>query len=234
MIRLVDGHYTGETFTVDLIEPIAWGDLNGDGLEDAAVLLSENTEGTGIYVTLVGVLNQGGQPVPTRSKLIDDRPVINALSIQNQRIRADVLIHSINDPMCCPTFPVVETFQVQANELVLVRFTSQTPTGLARVIDIASPQSGAEVSGMVQVQGSVTIAPFENNLGYRLYDTQGNELAAGPMQVISAEMGGPGTFDSAIDLSAIPAGTTIRLALADFSAADGSILALDSVELVVK
>jgi hypothetical protein len=47
-------------------------------------------------------------------------------------------------------------------------------------------------------------------------------------------MGAPGTFDSVIDLSAIPAGTVIRIELQDLSMADGHMLAMDSVELVVK
>jgi hypothetical protein len=47
-------------------------------------------------------------------------------------------------------------------------------------------------------------------------------------------MGTPGTFDASIDISMVPAGTTIRLKITDLSAADGSILAMDSVELMVK
>jgi hypothetical protein len=60
------------------------------------------------------------------------------------------------------------------------------------------------------------------------------ELASGPIQVTAAEMGGPGTFDSIISLGSILSGTVVRIEIQDLSAADGSLLAMDSAELVVK
>lgn len=80
----------------------------------------------------------------------------------------------------------------------------------------------------------MSIAPFENNLSYFIYDEAGNQIAAGPVAVTAPDLGAPGTFNETITLEGIPAGTTIYLELHDISAADGSWLAMDAVKLLVK
>ncbi len=52
--------------------------------------------------------------------------------------------------------------------------------------------------------------------------------------VTAPDFGAPGTFSELIPLAGIPADTTIYLEIHDLSAADGSILALDAVKLIVK
>jgi len=197
--------------------------------------LAENTGGSGTFISAVVILGEDGQPVQSGSALIGDRVKITSLTIQpDHKIVLTGTIHGPNDPMCCPTFQVTETYQLSKSGLELVRLTSQTPDGKERAIHIESPANAAQVSDSVEVKGNVSISPFENNLVYRIYDGTGKKWAEGPIQVKSAEMGGPGTFDTTIDISNIPAGLLIRLEILDLSAADGSTLAMDSVELLVK
>jgi len=72
--------------SVTLGEKIAFGDLNADGVNDAAITIAENYGGSGCLCFGVAVLNQGGQPNPVATALIDDRPMINDLSIKNGEI----------------------------------------------------------------------------------------------------------------------------------------------------
>jgi hypothetical protein len=238
-VTLVDGKFDRaesmeNILHVELRDPIAFGDLNHDGAEDAAFLISENMGGTGFFVSLVAILNDGGFPVQGPSRFIEDRPQINGLTVMGGRIAADLVIHGFEDPLCCPNFPAVETFRLAGDKLILRRFTSGTPGGDERAINITGPAEGNSVSGSLQLAGSVTISPFENNLAYKIYDMGGNELKSGSFLVDSEGMGTPGTFNVAIDLAGIPLGTEVRLEISDLSAADGSILAMDSVELRVK
>ncbi len=113
-------------------------------------------------------------------------------------------------------------------------FTTFTPDGAPRTITIEAPLDGTEVFSTVQVTGSVAIAPFENNLTYSIKDIGGVELYRGPIQVTAADLGAPGTFDAVIPLGNILSTAVIVLEVQDISAADGSLLAMDSVELVVK
>ena len=56
----------------------------------------------------------------------------------------------------------------------------------------------------------------------------------GAISVSAADLGAPGTFDAVIPIGSALSGAIIRLEVQDISAADGSLLAMDSVELVVK
>ena len=113
-------------------------------------------------------------------------------------------------------------------------YTTFTPDGKPRTITIESPANGTEVFSSVQIKGHVAIAPFENNLAYSIYDVSGVELSAGAITVTAPDLGAPGTFDAVIPLGNILSGAVITIEVQDISAADGSLLAMDSVELVVK
>lgn len=239
LFHFTDGKFTrGEPGSVDyidlrLLDFFPMGDLNEDGVEDAAVLIAENYGGSGVFVTLAAVLNENGGLHHVGSYLVDDRPQINALEIRNGEIFLNAVVHGPSDAMCCPTFPVTRTFQLMGTSLVLVNATSQTPSGLSRVITIESPLDGQDVSGALIIRGSVTIAPFENNLALRVYNENGNELYGGPVMVNAPDLGAPGTFNITLDLGILPPGRFL-IEISDLSAADGSILALDSVMVIVR
>ena len=239
LFRFSDGKLTrGDTSSPDyadlrLLDFFPLGDLNEDGVNDAAVLIAENYGGTGVFVSVHVMLNEGGQPRQAASYMIDDRPQINTLEIRNGEIFLDAIVHDVDDPMCCPEFPVTRTFRLVGASLALVNATSQTPGGLSRVISIESPFAGQEGSGVLVIRGKVSIAPFENNLVMRVYNENGNELLVSPVMVDAPDMGAPGTFNVTLDLSAFSPGR-ILIELSDLSAADGSILALDSVMVVAR
>ena len=236
-VTLTDGAYTGgsgaDYVEVHLADPIALGDLNGDKIDDAAVVLAENTGGSGTFKSLIVILDQNG-PIQAGAVQLGDRNQIKTLGIQDQRILLDMVVHAPNDPMCCPTQPVKETYTWVKSGIVMTHLTSQTPDGTAREIHIENPTEGLEVTGSIPLTGTVTIAPFENTLAYKLMDVQGNILDQGPVVVAAADMGGPGTFDALVDLSKVPAGMPFQLAVFDVSMADGSTLAMDAVDLIHK
>ena len=241
VIWFVDGIYQPGTdpsmpgyVLAEMLDPIAFGDLYGDGLVDAAALVAEHYGGTGVFVYLAIYLNNLGQPLYNGSGMIDDRPVINALAIQGGTILLDAVIHSYEDPLCCPSFHVHETYYLGPAGLTWGRRTSFTPEGGERAIDITLPAPGEHPAGPLRVSGNVTIAPFENNLVYVLLDQTGAVLLSGPLAVSAAEPGAPGTFDAVVDLGDLPVGSTVRLEIRDLSGADGLLLALDSVEMTIK
>ena len=237
-VQLVDGAYQAgqdiNLVSIRMGNSFAFGDLNGDGMQDGVAIVGENYGGSGVFVYLVAYLNQAGAPVLSAAQLIDDRPQVNSLQIENGQVILDALIHGVQDPMCCPSFPVVRSYRFANNTFIWTRQTSQTPTGAERAIDIDTPLDGALVSGSVQFTGRVAISPFENNLSYAIYDSAGSELLRGPFSVTSIDMGGPGTFDHLLDLSAFTSGTHLHVVLSDLSMADGSVLALASVELIIQ
>jgi hypothetical protein len=146
----------------------------------------------------------------------------------------DVTVHGLDEPMCCPTLKTIREYHLVNDQLDLNSYTTFTPDGRPRTIAIESPLDGTQVHSSVQVKGSVAIAPFENNLTYSIKDGAGVELSRGAIPVTAADLGAPGTFEAVIQLGKILSSTVIFIEIQDISAADGSLLAMDSVELVVK
>ena len=137
--------------------------------------------------------------------------------------------------MCCPTLKTTRDYQLVApNQLKMTDFSTFTPDGKPRTITIDAPVNNTETYSSIQFKGKVAIAPFENTLTYRIYDLVGVELSAGSINVTATNPGGPGTFDSVVSLGTILSGSVVRVEVQDISAQDGSLLAMDSVELVVK
>ena len=240
VVQLKDGKFEqGTSGSEDFISAkmtdfVAMGDLNGDGTDDAAALVSENYGGTGVFVFLAVYSQVDANWIFQASTMVDDRPQLNALSISNNEIFLDAVIHGMDEPMCCPTLRTTRHYRFVDNLLDLIDYTTFTPAGAPRTIMIESPPAGSDVFTSVPIQGQVTVAPFENNLVYRIFDISGIELSAGALPVSAPDLGAPGTFEAVIPLGNVLSGTIIRLEVQDLSAADGSLLAMDSVELVVK
>lgn len=234
-VQLSDGVFIDVEMTITLLPQIAIGDLNGDQLDDAAVLLAENGGGTGNFVSLVVIVSQqDGEYHQVGSKLIDDRPIIQSLTINDGAINLEATVHGINDPMASPTLGVEQTFKLLENNLTMLRQSSTPQGGTERSITIESPLDGSEVSGTVQLKGGMLIAPFENSLSFKILDLAGTELYSDGFMVTSADLGMPAVFDNQIALPVLPSGAWVRLELAELSMADGSVMDMDSVLVKIK
>jgi hypothetical protein len=238
--QLTDGQYQppaggGSDAVVFLLDPLAFGDLNQDGAGDAVALVAENYGGSGTFVSLVAFLNVDGRPVQAAVTPIDDRPQIQSLGIEAGQVTLAAVIHGFEDPMCCPTLATTRHYQLRDSTLVLRDFSTQAADGRWREITITVPLDGQSAASL-QLTGTVTVSPFENALSYHVYDMSGVELAAGPIPVNAAGsgLGTPGTFDMRITLAHVSAGATVRIEVQDLSAADGSLLAMDSVVLTIQ
>ena len=242
VVPLKDGKFEQGTVgnadyvSVNVTDFVAQGSLGGAGGNEYAVLVAENYGGSGTFVFLAVYMDVNGTPKFLTSTMVDDRPQLNALSMDDTNdIFVDAVIHGAQDPMCCPALRTTRHYHVdKLGPLTMTDFATFTPDGKPRTITITTPLPETEVYSSVQFKGSVAVAPFENNLAYRIYDLVGVELSAGSITVTATEPGGPGTFDAVISLGTILSGSVVRVEIQDISAADGSLLAMDSVELVVK
>jgi hypothetical protein len=125
-VQLTDGQYEGEPFveggasrpTVVITDATAFGDLNGDGVDDAVVVLVENSGGSGNFRYLAAVLNQTGSPENAATQLIGDREQVQSVTIDGANITVKALAHGPDDPMCCPTQEVTLTYRFDGEELV--------------------------------------------------------------------------------------------------------------------
>ncbi len=241
VVQLVDGNFqqgtdvtTADYISITLSSFTSFGDLTGDGINEAAAMFFENYGGTGSFGFLAIYTNVNGLPIFLSSTIIDDRPLINSLSIENGEVFLDAVVHGFEDPGCCPQLHTTRRYVLVNNQLRLMNYTKAVPDGRQRAIEIISPVNETDSTGSVQLSGTISIAPFENNLSYFIYDEIGKQLAVGPVMVTAPDFGAPGTFNEMIALTDIPSGSVIYLEIQDISAADGALLALDVVKLNVR
>ena len=123
-LKLTDGlvYYeeagSGTPF-VQLVDTlIATGDLNGDGSEDAAVLLEDFSSGSGHFTFLATVLDVATAPTPTTALMVGDRIQVKSLEIVEGQVVAQLVAQAGSDPACCPSWNVQQHFTLQDGELV--------------------------------------------------------------------------------------------------------------------
>ena len=238
MVKLVNGAYTegsgADLYSVQMLDTVATGDLNGDGVNDAAILLAESGGGSGDFESVAAILDVAGVPSQAGQVQLGDRVRINSMAINSDTIRLDALVQGPNDPMCCPSQPETQSFRLVGNTLWLTHLTSRTSDNHDRSITINAPADGSSVTNPFTIRGSVTIAPFENTLAYRLFLPDGTKVNESTLLVDSGGIaGGPGTFSQPFNLSNAGISGPVILQILDRSAADGSTLALDSLMLTV-
>lgn len=137
--------------------PQAFGVINGQ--EAAAVLLDENTGGSGRFVSLAVVLDQEGAPVNAATTLLGDRVDVFTLAIdENGVIAVDLVRQGTNDPMCCPTEVVRLLYTLEGDQLVAVGDPIVLGSGAQVALDVAPeggyqtniiPATPYELSGMI-------------------------------------------------------------------------------------
>jgi hypothetical protein len=138
-ITLVNGEYLGEPFEeggetrpqASLANHMAFGDLNGEGMEDAVVAIIYSGGGSGTFYYLAAMLNQDGLPVQVAITFLGDRSPVKSIEIVGDNIYASYVTQGPDDPQCCPTQAVTKKFQLQVDQLTEVSSeTSQTSEAL--------------------------------------------------------------------------------------------------------
>ena len=232
-ITLVNGAYSEGsnpvTYSVQLLGVYDFGDMNGDGKDDAAVILAETGGGSGTFESLVIMVNQAGKPHQAGGAQLGDRVHINSVDISEGVAHVDMLVQGPGDALCCPGLPEKQNYWLFGTNLFLMRVTT-TFGGTERIITIDSPSHWNTVSNPFTVNGSVTVLPFENTLAYRIYKIDGTKISESSLTV-TPTTGTAGTFSHEIDLSATGITDWAIIQFVDISAANGSIVSLGSVIL---
>jgi hypothetical protein len=245
---LVDGSYRSgqgndpSRVKVTMSDVVAFGDLNDDGVDDAAIGIrirggaGGNSGNKGAYEFVVALLSQGGEPEQGGYHLVGVGARIDAMTIVDGEIVVEAKVPGAEGSSGDPKVPITATLRLPLNPdtsevLLQTSQTSETATGDIREINVTSPEPGATVAGICVITGTVTIAPFENNLVYHVYDMDMTELGVGPLMVDAPDLGAPGTFELVIDLASLGCAGWVFVTISDLGAADGSILAMDSIDL---
>jgi uncharacterized membrane protein len=126
-VTLEDGRYEGAPFVPGAASrPVlrlvpgmtAMGDLTGDGLDEAAVVLAHNAGGSGVFIYLGVVQATPRGPDNIATVRLGDRVKVIAVGIEDSKIRVQLVEHAPDDPMCCPTRQAEREWLLEGDELV--------------------------------------------------------------------------------------------------------------------
>ena len=93
-----------------------FGDLDGDLVADAAVVVKIDLGGSGTFVHLVAMLDREGRPVQAGREYLGDRVRVQSIAISGGRIEVTMFGHGPDDGMCCPTVEMGRAFTYRSTE----------------------------------------------------------------------------------------------------------------------
>lgn len=100
---------------------VAFGDLDGNGQQDAVMIMAVNTGGSGIFVYLAPLLNLDGAIESPMLAGLGDRIQVNQVRILDDGlISVNMIIQGPSDPQCCPTQEVTQFYRVSEGSVVQV------------------------------------------------------------------------------------------------------------------
>jgi hypothetical protein len=103
---------------IGLVDLFAFGDLNGDGSEDAVTFLARSSGGPEIFLSIEVLVNDNGSPSHVASYVIGDRVAIDSVKIDRQIINLYVITQGPGDAPCCPTLHVRRNLKLENGKLI--------------------------------------------------------------------------------------------------------------------
>lgn len=114
---------------------------------------------------------------------------------------------------------------------VLQNFEVSDPAAAQQVISIEKPAPAWLVTNPFELRGTTSEYPFQGQLIYRILDAEGNQVGRSNFEVVG-QIGNPSTFaiPAVFQVQANGSGT---VEVAEVSAADGTIITIDSVAVTL-
>jgi len=94
------------------------GDLDGDGREDAVVVLAASTGGTGEMSYLAVVARDGAGSRNVATAAVGDRVQLRAGRIEGRRVVLDLVQAGADDAACCPGDLVTRSWELKSGSLL--------------------------------------------------------------------------------------------------------------------
>lgn len=111
---------------IDIFDYSAKGDINNDGTEDTAVLLSYDPGGSGTFFYIASAIKNGKKYKGTNAILIGDRITPQTVKVEDGKIIVNYKERSINDSMASqPSVNITREFSINGYQLKEVTSESQ-------------------------------------------------------------------------------------------------------------
>ncbi len=180
-VQLTDGLYDEPEsgLRIALTEHYAFGDLNGDGLADAAAIITTTLNNSAPFFNLVALINGAEQPQIGGFVLLGEQVQINTLAIADGKLSVDYLRPQPGDGVDSPSRQVTASYFSRRGLLVpeqtksfgqLFPYQDGTLYGYANVLGelVIEPQfmlAGDFAEGMAPVSYDGRTTGFINQIG---------------------------------------------------------------------
>jgi len=156
-VTLVDGRWEDESGRLSVTLPRDFrvtGDLDGAPPDEAVVLLSESTGGSGTFNYLAVVGRRDGRVVNIATTPLGDRVALRDLRIESGMLVADVLQAGPGDAMCCPGELATRSWKLDGSAL-----TELPAGGEAARLSLAAIGTGVWVLQSWALDETAPVAP---------------------------------------------------------------------------
>jgi len=127
-VTLTNGEYrepvaadSASELVVTLTDQVATGTINGQYAVAAVLTADPGGSGTFYYLALFTAGDAGLVNVATTP--LGDRVIVNSLNITQNTVVVDMVQAGPDDALCCPTEHVMNVYELQGEELVLLSST---------------------------------------------------------------------------------------------------------------
>lgn len=158
-LTLADGQYRdrerGMTAVLDTTA-FEFGDLDGNGSRDAAAIVTLTPDREGQPLTyLVTLANTDGAPQPLAATFLGRDLQVRSVDISRRRVQLELLLFGPQDPLCCPS------------ELVTQSYRFNTSTQRLEIATIAESRDGLGRDGKFRIDFDASSGSSDPNLGDR-------------------------------------------------------------------
>ncbi len=177
-----------------LYRGVAFGDLNGDQAEDAAVILMHVSAGTGTFYHLAVVLNERGEPRPLEPVFLGDRIIIEQVGVSRGEVALVFKTYRDEEPFgSTPTLQMARRYRLHDETLELVR------SGALNADEVVNDTTTADVVTIVFPEGmhSVSYSGRSRPFGLDRYTLQAQ---AGQLVTVSLTSPNADVFLSIVGL----------------------------------
>jgi hypothetical protein len=109
-----------DSYVIELSDKIAFGDLNGDGVDDAAAIFRSDGVGRRVWAELVAIVNDNGTPRQAAVKMLGLNEGVESILIRSGQIVIELGRYAPNDARCCPSLRVTQKYKLDGENLVPV------------------------------------------------------------------------------------------------------------------
>jgi len=107
-----------ENYTTRMLDLVAYGDINLDGMEDAVVFLITQNGGTGHFVEMAAVLNLNGAASNISTLYLGDRIIVESATVQGGGISLALVVQGPNDSLSGPGQKETRNYRFDGAQLV--------------------------------------------------------------------------------------------------------------------